>query len=217
MKVANIVIWDLETGGLKAERNAVAEIAMIAINSVTLDEIGRYEAIIAPYKQLDGTPVEYVQKALDYNGLTMRRIEAGKDAKIVAKEIQQFLKQHSIPLRHGNGKPIPAGHNIAKFDIPFLKHFLAIHKIKYGDLFQEWPLDTLWMTRLRWPQDGDILNHQLGTACEKAGIELIDAHRAINDVEANTELLRYFLKSMRSNAVNVQSKTESSFRESFMF
>jgi DNA polymerase III alpha subunit (gram-positive type) len=43
------------------------------------------------------------------------------------------------------------------------------------------------------------LNHKLGTACETAGVPLIDAHRAMNDVEANTELVRFFLRLLRGD------------------
>lgn len=218
MKVANIAVWDLETGGLKYDKHAVAEIAMIILDSQTLEEVDRYEAIIAPYKLPSGELVEYDQRALDYNGLTMRKIEAGEDARTVAKEIQALCKKHKISLRGGNGKIISAGHNIDKFDIPFLEYFLGIFKIKYTDLFQTWCYDTLWMTRLRWPEDGSILNHQLGTACQEAGIELIDAHRAMNDVEANAKLLKFFISSMREKGNGVVvAQTEEKTRVRFKF
>ena len=199
MKVANIAIWDLETGGLKKDKHAVAEIAIIIINSETLEEVDRYEAIIAPYELPNGEMVQYDQRALDYNGLTMRRIEAGEDPKTVARAVRDLCKKHKIGFRGGNGKLIPAGHNLEAFDIPFFEYFLSLFKIKYSDLFQTWSLDTLWVTRLKWVADGSILNHKLGTACETAGVPLIDAHRAMNDVEANTELVRFFLRLLRGD------------------
>jgi oligoribonuclease (3'-5' exoribonuclease) len=41
MQVANIIVWDLETGGLSADKYALAEIAMIAYDSETLEEVDR--------------------------------------------------------------------------------------------------------------------------------------------------------------------------------
>lgn len=217
MKVANIAIWDLETGGLKYDTHALAEIAIIIINSETLEEIDRYEAIVAPYKLPNGEMVQYDQRALDYNGLTMRKIEAGEDARTVAKSIESLCKKHKVKLRGNAGKLISSGHNIDEFDIPFFKFFLSIFKVDYYSLFQKSSLDTLLITRMRWPKDGEILNHKLGTACEKAGVDLIDAHRAMNDVEANTNLVKYFLSSLRQSGGSIAIETEERPRVRFRF
>jgi DNA polymerase III alpha subunit (gram-positive type) len=244
MQVANIIVWDLETGGLSADKYALAEIAMIAYDSETLEEVDRYEAIIAPYSipvpkvnehgfaldkqgilcaiantkpDFDYIPAEYHPRALEVNGLTMRQINAGKEGKVVAKEILDFCKKHSKKLRGGVGKPIPAGHNLFSFDIPYLTAFLSYFNIEYTDCFQGWCIDTLWLTRLRWPQDGEIVNHKLPTACEKAGVELIDAHRAMNDTEGNGRLLKKFISSMRENNGGVEIKEEVKHRDSFKF
>lgn len=216
MQVADIAIWDIETGGLKRNYSALAEIAMIIIDSETLEEKDRYEAIISPYELSNGELAHYDPKALQYNGLTMSQIQQGKPAKQVCKEIEILCKKHKKRMRGGNGKLIPAGHNLEKFDKPHFSDFLEIHNKKYQDLFQQWSLDTLWITRLKWVIDGSIPNHKLGTACNEAGIQLFDAHRAINDVEANTDLVRFFLKLLRSQGQTVQSN-KVKFRDTFKF
>lgn len=217
MQVANIAVWDLETGGLKHDRDAVVEIAMVVLDSTTLEIVDRYESIIAPYKLKSGVDVLYDPKALAYNGISMSKIQSeGRDAKQVAKEIQAFCKKHKKGIRGGNGKLISCGHNIEKFDIPFLETFLGNFSVKYDDLFVPWPLDTLWMTRLKWSEDGSIKDHKLETACNGVGIQLIDAHRAMNDVEANADLVKSFLLSLRQQGGFVEQKKERP-RETFRF
>jgi len=218
MKVANFIVWDLETGGFKKEENGLAEIALIAYDSVTLAEIDRYEAIVAPYEQPSGEMSTYTSGALNANGLTMRQINAGKDAKTVANEVKTFCLKHKISLRGGMGRCVSVGHNIVKFDIPYLTYFLEIFKIKYNDLFQEIPFDTILFTRLRWSRDGSIANHQLGTACSAAGIQLIDAHRAMNDVEGNAQLAIAFIKGMREQQQTATAVLQNNrLREKFTY
>lgn len=216
MKVADIVTFDLETGGLKKEDAGLAEIAMIVFDSDTLKEIDRYEAIIAPYEQPSGQMSTYHPKALEVNGLTMKQINAGKDAKTVAKEIKEFCKKHAKKLRGGNGKLIPGGHNIVKFDLPWLEYFLELNKVKMDDCFNNLVIDTLLWTRLIWAKDGSIADHKLGTACQQVGVQLIDAHRAMNDVEGNADLIRNILRRMRQEG-SVVEKKKVKFRKKFVF
>ena len=216
MKVADIVTFDIETGGFSKEENGLAEIAFIVMDSDTLEEIDRYETIVAPYELPSGNMTTYSPQALAVNGLTMRQIEGGKDAKQVATEIKAFLTKHKKPLRGGAGKLIPAGHNIDRFDLPFLEFFLNLFKVKMEDLFNPLIIDTVLWSRLRWARDGSIANHQLGTSCDAAGIALIDSHRAMNDVEGNAELVRQFIRGMRNQSSSVQVQ-RAKFRDKFLF
>jgi len=216
MKVANIVIFDIETGGFltKGHENGVCEIAMIGINADTLEEIGRYEAIIAPYKTYSEEITTYTDGALQVNGLTRSQIEGGEQAKNVIKEMVAFAKSMKIGGR--NGKPILAGHNIDSFDIPYLNQFFELHKKEFQSEYSPFTLDTMWWTRMKWAKDGSIANHKLGTACESANIPLVDAHRAMADVESNTELVRHFITSMRGDGSATVKKKEKT-RVKFQF
>ena len=51
---------------------------------------------------------------------------------------------------------------------------------------------------------GKLPDNTLANACKANGIELIDAHRAMADVEANAELVKSYLRSLRGSgsAVN---------------
>ena len=58
----------------------------------------------------------------------------------------------------------------------------------------------------------------LTACCEQAGIQLIDAHRAMNDVEANKQLHEYLIKSLRnSNVQNVGNNDTTTVRQTFQF
>jgi len=217
MKTADIVIWDIETGGFKKEENGLVEIAMIVIDSTTLEEIDRYEAIIAPYEQANGEMSTYTTGAEKIHGISMKQIENGRDAKEVAKEIKAFCLKYKKTMRGGAGKLIPSGHKHTEFDIPWLKIFLSLFKVDFNELFNAMGLDTLLWTRLKWGRDGSIANHKLETACQQSGIELIDAHRAMADTEANTELVRAFIRSLRMEGQKGQIITKSKFRTSFSF
>ena len=243
MKVADVIVWDIETGGFKKEEHGLVEIAMIVLDSETLEEKDRYEAIIAPYdiptprvndkkepldqgnnlcsetllpQAIDIKLSQYTSGAQAIHGITMKQINNGKDAKTVAREIKAFCLKHKKALRGGNGKVVSAGHNIVKFDIPYLTFFLNLFKINYKDLFNMLEIDTLLWTRMRWAVDGSISNHKLGTACQMAGIQLIDAHRAMADVEGNADLVRSFLRSLRQQG-QVSQQTKKKFRHNFKY
>jgi len=217
LEVANLIVFDLETGGFKPEEHGLCEIAAIIIDSTTLEEIDRYEAIIAPYKQPSGNMSSYTQGALDVNGLTLSQIHAGKEAKDVAAEFSKLCKDHAKKLTGGQGKVIPVGHNIQTFDIPYLEFFLSIFKIKLTDLFSKTHIDTMWWGRYRWTESGCIVDHKLSTCCEAAGIPLIDGHRAMIDVESNADLLRYFIRNMRSESDTTQVTSKKRQRAEFKF
>lgn len=226
----NFIVFDLETGGLSESKNPVCEIAMLAIDGETLEERGRYEAIIAPYDE----SLIYDPKALQVNGLTMKKINGGKQAKDVIKDIVEFAKEHRVKSK----KPILVGHNIGNtyinvnklgkkmrgfindgeaskaakhlmssmkvegFDIKFLSKFLMTFNKDILSSFEAWNIDTLQMARTLWFNESDVANYKLGTCCEKVGIRLSNAHSAMPDTEANAHLFVHFVKKMRGSGVD---------------
>lgn len=217
MKIGNIVTYDIETGGFSKEKNGLAEIALVAHDIITLEEIDRYEAVIAPYDNLDGERVTYTPETLKVNGLTMKQIENGKPSKEVVSDIMAFAKKH----KRASKKPILAGHNIEKFDNPRLDYFFLCHKKDITQYFENWDIDTMWWSALKWPNagdGGDILDHKLGTVCAKSGIKLSNAHSAMPDTEANAELVMTFLRSLRgSGEPIVKQEKQERTRTKFQF
>ena len=72
---------------------------------------------------------------------------------------------------------IVVAHNV-QFDFSFLKH--------YFDITPKFYYDTLTISRSLYPEEK---KHNLGVICERAGISLVGAHRAIVDARATAELL----------------------------
>lgn len=211
MKIGNIIVYDIETGGFSKEKNGLAEIAMIAIDIETLEELERYEAVIAPYDNTEGERVTYTPEALKINGLTMKQIENGKPAKEVVKEIIAFAKRH----KRGSKKTMLCGHNIEKFDNPWLDYFFLCQKKDASAHFENWCIDSMWWASMKWPND-TIVDHKLGTCCKELGIKLSNAHSAMPDTEANAKLVTAFIRSLRGDSVVVQEKKERT-RTKFQF
>lgn len=231
-KVAPLIIADIETSGLIPTVNAITEIALTAIDSITLEEMDRYESVIAPYDNKNG-PCVYEPKALSYSGMTMDQINKGQSAKVVANELEAFFKKNTVKMRFGMGKPILCGHNFLLFDKPHIDHFMwlfnkvklktvvldeknKIHQVDYDStLYQKETFDTLNWTRHTWVGNDALANNKLATACEAVGIPLMDAHRAMNDTEANRDLMKYYLQSLRTGTT--EKKKEERVRDTFKF
>lgn len=94
----------------------------------------------------------------------------------------------------GSNKPILSGHNILKFDNPFIEELFSFHKDDLYKNVSSLKLDTLELVKLRWPES-DAYN--LGACCQKFGITIGDAHRAMGDTEANAKLLIKLIESFR--------------------
>lgn len=201
----NIVVFDLETGGLSADKNPVVEIAICPI-SKQLEDLPEYTSLIKPYGDL-----VIQQQALEANGLTMKEINGGQTVEKVCNEVIKVLKS----LKVGKNLPILCGHNIRKFDNPFLKNmfeFCGEDLFKYVD--SEQFLDTLEMTRMVWDERP---NYKLGTCTSHINQDLVQAHRALPDTRANKELIKHLLKGMRGELGGTTEVKPKRFRDNFKF
>lgn len=217
---ANYVVYDLETTGLKVGKHGVCEIALLALDSITLEETDRYEAIIAPYQLKvtddDGNEIEidyeFDTKALEINGLTEQKIRAGKDAKEVCKDIIAFEKRN----RSGSKKSKLVGHNIIKFDNPHLAFFFYclgfdIEKVFDSNYFK----DTMDMSQDMFPEATGRGEHTLARLCERFGVDKFDAHSAMPDVIANAAVFVKILKKQRGEAISLGIEQKDRLRETF--
>ena len=114
--------------------------------------------------------------------------------------IVDFIEKYTI----GNAKPILAGHNIKKFDNPFLEKLL---RRKGHDIYKmtndTQMIDTLEWARMRW---FELPSFSLGVCVNASGLTLKEAHRALPDTEANAEFLLTMLKGLRSDGSNSEEK-----------
>lgn len=223
----NFIVFDFETGGLNNNKSAITEIALIAIDGGTGEKIAEYSSLITPYSK----EVEYNEKALEVTGISMEMLEEeGKDIRIVATEVlETFNRANNRRERSAGLKPILVGHNV-QFDLGFLHHLIhrglggtveqtqkSLEQVLHGTRdyyghFQPTYLDT-WALCKSWLQDErELPNYKLSTVVEKLGIDINNAHRAMNDVISTTEVLRVWLTAMRNGLNSDGLKRERKYK-----
>lgn len=208
-KVNNYVVIDFETGGLSEEKNPIMEIAIIAIDGDTLEEIDRFESFCKSYDNLT-----YEPGALKANGLSVAEVnKKGLTVEELVEKVIEFI----LIVNTNNSKaykPVFVAHN-AKFDFKFFNYIFKRQKQDVFKYIDEDIVDTVKLARMMFGTD--IENHKLGTVCQKAGIDLSDAHRAMADTEATAEFLKLCINKMRSTGAIAGSKEEVVVKEKFQF
>ncbi len=192
---AKYVIFDLETGGLKPEENPITEIAVLVVDPYTFEEINRWETYVKNYNSL-----KYHPKALELTGISLSDIKTGGiEVERMVGVLIDIFKEYTPKGDRGGGRPMLAGHNLG-FDIDFLKYaFFHCNKdlndyvLGQDDDVQR--LDTLPIAKLMW-DDGSKKSYKLVDCCDRAGLDDFPAHRAMNDVLATWELLKWFREQM---------------------
>lgn len=158
------IILDLETTGVDPQSDKIIEFAAIKIDPLTLTEIQRLEILIHPEREIP----EIIEQ-ITWIGPSML-----KDCPIfsdVSDDIQAFL-----------GNACIIGHNIT-FDVSFLKsHGIHLQKNSL--------LDTFFFSNFLFH---DAVSLSLWHICESLWIELTQAHRAMQDVEATYKLFLHII------------------------
>ena len=179
------------------------------------DDIEEFESLFLDSDIMDYKEIEKLLDSSQYNEITQMffdkaytkgaleathmnkelLVSEGVDRNEAAKQIQAFFNKHTV----GNSKPILAGHNIKKFDNPFLESFLRLHKIPFNSIInQTQMIDTLEWARLRWY---DMPSYALGVVANELNVTLKGAHRALPDTVANAKVLVKMLQSFRGEGV----------------
>lgn len=224
----NVIVFDLETGGLWCHNNPIIEIALVGINQ-NLEKVFTYENYVKPYKGKKteefplGKELIVTKEALDANGINMKEVmDKGLDAKKVYKDLVEKFKN----FKSGKfQKPLLAGHNIGSFDLAFLEYLFDLFEepsangvnalYKYVDRFV---FDTITYSRLKFGMK-ELPDYQLGNICKSFGIELNDAHRALNDTLATTDLVCKYISDIREGKIQAEGNLNkvTKFRDSFQF
>lgn len=228
-KINSYVLIDFETSGidkkdgLHAQKYAVTEFAGMALNGVTLEEILRYDNKVKPY---DITHI-YDPEAAQFTGITKEMCEeSGVPIGQLVEDVSQLFKEANLHNSR-TAKPILVAHNW-DFDKGFLQDIFRRAKVDLATLvdgdkdslgnFIPHGLDTMDLAKACWAEVTDTTTKfRLTQCCERAGIDVIDGHHAINDVIATADLLKFFLTRLRSGSseVVVQSGTVSVHRQVF--
>jgi DNA polymerase III alpha subunit (gram-positive type) len=201
------IVYDLETGGLNEEKNAMVEVGFLALDW-DLNEVAEYSRVIKPYDE----NLTYVPEAMLVNKITQKDLEGGDEAKDVAKEIVDFLESSK---KRSKRKPVMCGHNILSFDNKFLRKFMNDFKFDVDKLAELNGIDTMWWARFKFPE---LVNYKLGTVADYLSLMNKSAHTSEADTRVTADLVKIFLRALRGEGVAMQTKnTVERKREKFQF
>ena len=209
-KYSNFVVVDVETGGLPSkDKRAVYDIALTEVAFVAISQelkiTDKLAWLIRPYAE----NLIYTKQAEEASGISRAMVaEQGMTIEGAVKEMVAFLKKQ----RDGNVLPVLLGHNFAKFDAEFMVNAFDLCKedlFKYVNATSE---DTIEWARLCWTES---TNYKLGTCAERAGVTLVNAHRAMADTVATAEMWIYFMRNLRGLNGSAAQAVTKRFRESF--
>lgn len=164
------VVFDFETTGLNPGTDSPIEIGAVKIENGTITET--FSTFIKPQFKDGRTSIG--SEITKLTGITDKMLEDAPEQKDVAGDIYRFF--------YGS---VLVAHN-ADFDMAFLKR---LGDDNYYNFDNEY-MDTLKLARERTR----FSKHNLGFLCEKLGIDLSNAHRAVYDAIATAKL---FLKLVK--------------------
>jgi DNA polymerase III epsilon subunit family exonuclease len=165
----NYTVIDIETTGLSGYKCQIIEIA--AIRYRDHEESGRYASLVY---------AEYIPGFITgLTGINQRMVDNAPVESVALDELIDFI-----------GDDILIGHNIARFDAPFIEIRYRILVDRSFSLKNR-TIDTLYLARRALP---GLQNHKLGTVASALNIENSRAHRAFSDVEATHKCYRHFCK-----------------------
>jgi DNA polymerase-3 subunit epsilon len=171
-----VVILDFETTGLNPQTDRVIEIAC-----VLHDRGGRHEfqAMVRP----DVIPDPLPEFVTERSGITLEMIKGGSPSLVAFSHLRMVLADVDLLV----------GHNLAKFDLAFLKMELFRNGLApwSGDFIDTMVLATFTGTGIERTNRGGyrMLGTTLTDVCQALAVPLEGAHRAMNDVRATEEIL----------------------------
>ena len=153
--------WTWETTGLNTARDEIIEIGAVRIENGR--EVAEFSQLVNP-----GRPLP--EKIVEITGITSAMVRDMPSLNEVAPKFIEFMQGAVI-----------AAHN-ASFDAAFIRRMFARVGVKF-----DFPvLDTLALARNLYPQ---AKNHKLGTLCKFLDISLANAHRAVHDARATSQVM----------------------------
>ncbi len=168
MGVEPMVIFDLETTGLRASEDEITQIAAIRIGGWNMEIVDTFDTFVNP-----GKPIPNRVRKL--TGITDEDV---KDAPSPLEALQAFC-------RFANGAVL-FGHDIYRFDFKFIKKHVT-PKQQEADEFRF--IDTMDIFTLMW-SDFSRLHHGLDEIAERlgTGLNTLKRHRADGDAALLTRI-----------------------------
>lgn len=198
---SNYIILDVETGGLECGENPITQIAWQVLSNKDLTIIDRYETYVQPYNDFIIT-----KEALAHTQTSMGKINAGITHQALVKQLITSFDKHTNKGGKFKYRPIIVGHNVS-FDMGFLEVALALLNKDLYDFVDRVPFCTMReMQRMEGYIENkkDKVKYDLTSCCERCHINLKNAHGAMNDVIATTELFIQQTLNLQNGATNIE-------------
>lgn len=197
MNTLDIIVYDFETGGLKAGWHEAIQIAGKAYNGRTLEPYpeGEFCSLMKPEH-----PERLDDGALKVNGKTREELAKAPDQKAAWLSFVEWVNRFNLK-RNTFGAPIAAGYNIRNFDSAFVnvlnkKHGPKKDKTLLFNTYRDYDLKDDLFRWFRWNEE--LVNEKLDTVRAYFGLSLEGAHDALVDVRQTGELMVRFLSLYRT-------------------
>jgi DNA polymerase III epsilon subunit-like protein len=161
--LAEFTVFDVETTGFSADKDRLLEVA--AVRYENWQPVGQMQQLVRFMGQ-----VPY--HITNLTGLTSADVRYAAEPKVVLNEFRKLA-----------GDSVLVGHNVS-FDL----RMIEAERKRLGAVapLPNTSLCTKIIAQSRYPAP-----HKLGELCQRFGIPVVGAHRAMNDVVMTFELLRY--------------------------
>ena len=167
--MADMVVYDLETTGIKPKTAEIVEIDARRLNAIG-DEIERYYSLVKP-------PGGYIPpEATRIHGIDMETVKDAPGIEAVLPEFYGFIHDRIL-----------IGHNVAEYDNLIIARDLRRY---LGRSLSSLHYDTLTTARRLFPRH----RCNLGALAEKFEIEHGRLHDAKEDVRVNQEIFKKLIK-----------------------
>ena len=162
-------VLDLETTGFSFRTEKITEVGIMKVkNGEVIDE---FSCFVNPEKPIP-------QRVVEVTNITDDMV---KDAETIDKVMPKILDFV--------GDSVLVAHN-ADFDIGFLKYNAKILGLSLENTY----IDTLRLAKALFP---DFKKYKLGLIAEKLGIEVLVAHRALDDVDTTVKVFKVMLDMLK--------------------
>jgi len=178
--LTDFVVFDIETTGLRLD-DEIIEIGAIKVRGGEVTEV--FSSFIRPLRPIP--PL-----ATMINGITNSMVEDAPPVEYVLEMFFDFV-----------GADVVLGHNIARFDIPFIRRYAGVA----GHQFARSYLDTLMLAKQKAPQIGRF---NLESICQYYEVEMRDQHRAVGDCYTTLACYRKLIGADEKALFNTTSTIE---------
>lgn len=160
---ASFVVFDFETTGLSPERDEIIEIGAVRIQRGK--EVDTFSTLINPLRPIPA-------QATAVHGIDDAMVASAPSLDEMLPKFLAFM-----------GEDVLAGHNVLRFDGPFLSS--ALRRYKVGDM-DNFVMDTLILSQRAQPQHRV---HNLEAVAARLNVAQPGAHRALQDASVTGRVL----------------------------